>query len=261
MKKPRLHLENSRKIRDQNAGLMEPSGLACDARTGRLWTVNDGESRLFELDANGTVLSAIDLHASRGDYEGVAGLPNGHLAMVCEQRSKVVVVDPADGSIVVERRLSEMSGAEDLPSRLLDDEAGNDGLEGITFNPESGTLIALVERNPRLLIEIAADLSAVVFMRKLEPSSGIGTDGEDISGLAWDRHRRKLWIVSDTGRRIFLFDPVDGKATSRKLKRKGKSVKGAEGVAVSSDGETLFVVTDAGEKSRLLTYDIRFPPK
>jgi hypothetical protein len=50
------------------------------------------------------------------------------MALVCKRRSRIVVYDPASRSVVVERRLTEMSGAEDLPPRLLADEAGNDGL-------------------------------------------------------------------------------------------------------------------------------------
>jgi uncharacterized protein YjiK len=95
----------------------------------------------------------------------------------------------------------------------------------LTFDPRKGSFLALVERDPRLLIEIPADLRVLRSLRHLGADSGIETEGEDISGITWDQHRDTLWIASDTGRRVFLYDPRTGLATGRKLKRKGKPLK------------------------------------
>jgi uncharacterized protein YjiK len=71
MRKPRLQLRRSRKIRDREVGLKEPSGLACDPATGNLWTVSDSEMRLFELDERGVLQSALDIPSGRADFEGI----------------------------------------------------------------------------------------------------------------------------------------------------------------------------------------------
>ncbi|MGV6847310.1 MAG: SdiA-regulated domain-containing protein [Marinibacterium sp.] len=254
MKRPHLTLRSSVRIHDRKAGLTEPSGLSLDPDSGRLWTVSDGHRRLFEMDRKGRVRSVRKLSLKKSDPEGVTALSGGRVAVVCERRSRIAIFDRKTGRCLTAGRLPDMAGAGALPGGLRTGKAGRNGLEGITFNPTSGTFFAIGERSPRVLIEVSQDLDRVISVRRL--SAGFGPKSADISGLTWDPRRAAFWILSDTGRRVFLFDPRTGRVRGCRLMRKDKPVRNAEGVALSKDGKTLFVVADAGKKSRLLRYRI-----
>ncbi|MEM7321088.1 MAG: SdiA-regulated domain-containing protein, partial [Pseudomonadota bacterium] len=143
------------------------------------------------------------------------------------------------------------------------DNPPNKGLEGITVDPLSGTIFVVVEGRPRLLISISPDLSkildATLLSRELGFTSPHADDEDlDVSGLAWSAETSDLWIVSDTGRRGFIFDPAQRttKAFDLAYARDGetKTIKNAEGIALDEAGERLFILTDDGKKSRLFVF-------
>jgi hypothetical protein len=62
------------------------------------------------------------------------------------------------------------------------------------------------------------------------------------------------------GRRLFLYDMADDKAQGVDLmfqkENKLEELKNAEGVALNFGGDILFVVTDDGDESVLVSYEI-----
>jgi uncharacterized protein YjiK len=157
-----------------------------------------------------------------------------------------------------------MAGWEAAP-RALRDSDPRDGLEGIAVEAVTGNVFVVKERAPRLLLELTPDLARIRGALPLDAARGFADeetedDRLDVSGLAVDAGRGGLWIVSDTGARAFLLDFGTLQARSWPLLdgdgRKAKRIRNAEGVALSTDGRELSVVTDDGKRSRLYRYAI-----
>ncbi|MCA0873704.1 SdiA-regulated domain-containing protein [Seohaeicola saemankumensis] len=255
-----LSFVEARRIADPSAGFVEVSGLSLALGDG-FWSVSDDTARVFRLDAKG------DVHRKRSlpgetDLEGVAEDVNGHRVLAVREDTSEILSVSHDGTISRFALLS-MEGAQALAPYFISGD--NNGLEGIAVNPETGAVYVLKERHPRLLIELAPDLTRVLGALHLTPdigfvSSAAGEDQLDVSGLAWDTRRKGFWICSDTGEAVFFLDTSTMTARGWTLmdarKKKLEPVRNAEGVALSADGITLYVVTDDGKKSRLLTYRI-----
>jgi uncharacterized protein YjiK len=256
-----LRFVSSDKIADRSHDFTEVSGLSL-SENGGFWAVSDGAARLFSLDDAGKVQRKDSLRAMPG-LEGVAfDASGGRILAVREDTSEIL--DLAQDGRVTRHPILAMQGAGSLAEHFAATDA-NDGLEGITIDPETGTVFVVKEREPRLLIEISPDLTQVLGIVPLTGSAGFVSDGAkddrlDVSGLAWDGPRHGLWITSDTGQAIYFFCFATMKARGWALMReaggKSRRVENAEGVALSLDGQTIFIVTDDGIDSRLLTYRI-----
>jgi uncharacterized protein YjiK len=254
-----LRFAGSERIADRDHDFTEVSGLSL-ARDGGFWSVSDNAARLFRLDEAGQVQARTSLDAET-DLEGVAlDVAGGRILAVRESTTEILAF--ADDGRFVRHPLLSMEGAGLLAPRFSARDE-RDGLEGISVDPESGTVYVLKERRPRLLIEISTDLAAVRRVIPLTESAGFASDMADddrldVSGLAWDARRRGLWITSDTGKALYFFSldglQARGWALVEEAGENPGRVSNAEGVALSSDGKTVFVVTDDGKNSRLLTY-------
>lgn len=255
-----LSFVESRRIADPSAGFFEVSGLSL-ALGGGFWSVSDDSARVFRLDAKG------DVHRKRSlpgetDLEGVVEDITGNRILAVREDTSEILSVSHDGTISRFALLS-MEGARALTPYFASVE--DNGLEGIAVNSESGTVFVLKERHPRLLIELAPDLTRVLDVLHLTPEIGFVSaaadeDRLDVSGLAWDTRRNGFWISSDTGEAVYFLDASTRMARGWTLldakKKKLEPVRNAEGVALNEHGDTLYIVTDEGKKSRLLTYRI-----
>lgn len=256
-----LRFEHSEAIADRGHDFTEVSGLSL-ARDGGFWAVSDDTARLFRLDEAGKVRMKASLDADTG-LEGVAlDLAGGRIFAVREDTAEVLAFSDEGG--MTRHPLLSMAGAGVVAPYFSPNDA-RDGLEGISVDPDSGAVYVVKERRPRLLLEISPDLSQVRQVIALTGSAGFASDMADddhldVSGLAWDAGRRGLWITSDTGKALYFFSLETMQARGWALvDEAGGSpgrVSNAEGVALGADGQTLFVVTDDGRNSRLLTYRI-----
>lgn len=255
-----LSFVESRKIADPSAGFSEVSGLSLAAGDG-FWSVSDDTARVFRLGQKGEVNKKTSLPGDT-DLEGVVEDVAGQRVLAVREKTSEILSVSHDGTISRFALLS-MAGAQALVPYFTSGE--NNGLEGITLNPETGIVFVLKERHPRLLIEIAPDLNRVLGVLHLTPEIGFvstaaGEDHLDVSGLTWDGRRNGFWISSDTGEAVFFLDMSTMMARGWTLmdvrKKNLEPVHNAEGVALSADGDTLYVVSDDGKKSRLLTYRI-----
>lgn len=256
-----LRFESSKRIADHRHGFTEVSGLDLSL-DGGFWAVSDGTARIFHLDEKGRLRNKSSLDAEPG-LEGVAfDAADGRILAVREDTSEILEISQ-DGRLIRHSVLA-MEGASGLAPYFLANDA-NDGLEGITVDPDSGRVFVVKERTPRLLIEIAPDLAHVLRVMPLTAAAGF-TSGQaeddrlDVSGLAWDARRVGVWITSDTGQAIYFFNltTMQAKGWSLVDESKGKSrrVSNSEGVALSDDGHTVFIITDDGKESRLIEYRI-----
>lgn len=138
--------------------------------------------------------------------------------------------------------------------------------KGITVIPETDTVFVVKENHPRLLLELTGDLTTIRGALVLSAAMGVAQVGVadrdlDVSGIVYDTSRNALWITSDTGRAVYLFDTENKTATGFPLTWSNdgqtKPLKNAEGIAVSPNGQRLFVVTDDGPSSRFVAYAVR----
>lgn len=252
-------------FRDQTK-LKQPSGLALDEENQILWTVDDDKSRLFRLDLDGRSMGNLrimdgDDRADVDGLEGITLLPSGELAIVREDPNEVLIVDPKSGALLDRQSLKAIDRDKLAWLFFENDDSDNNGLEGIAFEPGSGKLLALKERQPRLLMKLAPDLDAVTSAQTLNKEDGfdapsVKDEKTDVSGIAVDAHRGLLWILSAEGAVVFAFDLVTERAMAIPLKWDQEPVKKAEGIAVNMTGDTMFVVTDDEPKSRFLKYRI-----
>jgi uncharacterized protein YjiK len=258
---------NTVAIHDPEEDFHEPSGLTLQPDTGHLWAVSDDEKRLFRLDLDGTIDPESVVDVGVKDFEGIAWMASGRLAVVRETDAEILIFEPGSAEPLLRRKVLEMENSSLIEA---DFEASGDqkGLEGITCVPDAGALFVVKEGKPRLLLEISQDLKRIVARHELSAERGFVADGIeddrlDVSGLCCDPHRAALWIVSDTGCCVFLYDPVRKRAMSAPLihgnGRKRKLLRNAEGVALDASGHRLFVVTDDRSRSKLATFDILGP--
>ncbi len=140
----------------------------------------------------------------------------------------------------------------------------NKGPEGIAADPEAGTVFIAIEGEPRVLLTLAPDLNEIVKATILSKDKGCASPKAndmdlDISGLAWSTHSNTLWMLSDTGKCVFVYNPKTETADRIDLKfhkSGGKAwVKNAEGIVVDETAQQLFVLTDDGKDSTLYRYE------
>lgn len=246
---------DSTRLHYREAGLTEPSGLSIRDDTS-FFVVSDDTSALFAVDAEGRIVSRLEIAPEVQDLEGIEYDPGRQrLLALSEKRRAIIDIDPDTGQTKTVHPISGITGGAGI-------HFGEDGPEGISIGVD-GDVHVLIEYPPRL-IRISPDLARVLDVLFLDPSTGFAsTDGRrlDGSGLANDQSRDALWILSDIGKAAFFrpasttafvrFDLVFADETGELTR-----VANPEGIAVSKDGKTLFIVTDDGKSSRLLRYAI-----
>ncbi|WP_425045325.1 SdiA-regulated domain-containing protein [Primorskyibacter sp. S87] len=253
------------KIRDEAAGYSEPSGLSMSSINGHLWSVSDAEAKLHLMTVGGDLVNAFRLPEGTGtDLEGVTARPDGAVLMLMEQDWSVSVLYPEDPPRIERLPLSAMRGFAEI-SPLLEGNPDNKGPEGIATDPETGAVYVSIEGQPRLLLTLSPGLDEILDALELKSDLGFvsphANDEElDVSGLAWSASSGLLWMLSDTGRRIFVFDPRENTVATIELEYekdgKTKSIRNAEGIALDEEAGRLFVLTDDGKKSRLFVFEM-----
>jgi len=262
---PQLTFVAAHKAYDHHSGFLEPSGLSWNQDETALMSVSDDTSRLFSLSAKGDVHDAIRIEKGLDDLEGVTwDAARARFLVVRERSSEIIEVDPLQPDKPVHHRLDAMEGF-DAIAAVFSGGSANKGLEGITVVPAAGEIWVVKENDPRLLIRLDAGLTRIAGVLRLTAAMGFVDDSVDdrtldVSGLSYDATREKVWITSDTGRRVFLFDPVAERASGYRLlwldEGKRRELHHAEGVAVSADGQRLFVISDDGHDSRIVEYGL-----
>ena len=259
-----LKLLESFEVRNKHKGYSEPSGLSPSSVEGLFWTVSDADAKLHLLTSSGELKNAFHLPETLGtDLEAVASRPDGSVLLLQERDWAITVLKPTT-PISLERILINRVRGFGRYAHLFHATPPNKGPEGITVDPETGTVFLAIEGEPRVLLTLAPDLNEIVNATVLSKDKGFASpkakDGElDISGLAWSPFSNRLWMLSDTGKCVFVFDPKTNTAERIDLKfRKSGDVrwiKNAEGIVIDEEAQRLFVLTDDGKESRLFVFE------
>ncbi|NOC85868.1 SdiA-regulated domain-containing protein [Ruegeria sp. HKCCD6428] len=253
------------KVADKSEGFSEPSGLSLSSAEGFLWSVSDAEPKLHLLGIDGALGNSFKLPSLKGsDLEGVAWRKDGSVLVLQETDRSILVVHPTDPIKLTTVPLATLKGYSDAAEMLVGNPL-NKGPEGITVDPDTGRVFVVIEGKPRLLLVLSPELTEIEEITPLDRESGfmsdrVNDDELDVSGLAWSASSGVLWILSDKGRQIFLYNPETRTAETIELTymKDGdrKVVKHPEGIALDEPNGLLYILTDDAEKSRLYVFDI-----
>ncbi len=262
---PGLTLIDSFKVADKSEGFSEPSGLSLSNAEGFLWSVSDAEPKLHLLGIDGTLGNSFKLPSLEGsDLEGVASRKDGSVLVVQETDRSILVVHPTNPVRLTTIPLTSLKGYSAAAEMLLGNPL-NKGPEGITVDPDTGRVFVVIEGQPRLLLVLSPELTEIDEIIPLYRESGfvsdrVNDDELDLSGLAWSPSSRSLWILSDKGRQIFIYNPEFKSVKSISLTftedGKQKEVKHPEGIALDETKGLLYILTDDAKKSRLYVFNI-----
>ncbi|MBT3143796.1 hypothetical protein DS909_14290 [Phaeobacter gallaeciensis] len=243
--------------------LKEPSGLDIQPNSQAFWIVSDDSAELFSVETPPARVDVVYPLAYEG-LEGVsAGWDEGIVLMVQEDTNAIVLIDERNSAASVRLPISKMKGYDAIAGHFEGSDT-NKGLEGIAVDRERRRIFVVKEGKPRLLVEISSDLSSITAHRKLKAKHGFLVPGLkdkklDISGLYYDRAQDALWMASDRGGSVFLYDLKSNRAVRLEIEYDGgetPDLKGIEGIALSNDHEVLYLVSDAGKESSLFTFRV-----
>jgi len=199
-----------------NLSFHEPSGLTFGPGKASLLTVSDTTNKIYEIDLSGKVIRNFSFKGK--DLEGITYNPDKNLiAVVEEKKLQVVLIDYDDGEELETYNLKISVGDE------------SNGLEGISYNHQSGRYYLVVEKNPGRLI-IWTPESGVIADDKL-------TFALDYSGIFCDVENAYLWIVSDESETLFKCD------TNRNVLMTF-DLPGSKYEGITIDQNILYVVND-----------------
>ena len=251
-------------IRNESAGLTEPSGLTISRDGMTLWTVSDDTRTVFKLDIDGKLIKGASFPVGHVGFEGISLDVTGNYLYVVQEGGNILAKYSLQTKhLILSVRLSKLKGYEQV-ERFFSSDDKNKGLEGVTVHTHTGDLFLLKEAHPGLLMEITPDLTKLVAFRKLSKKRGfrdhnLNHRAIDYSGIAYDSTRDAFWIVSDKAQRIYLYSWEENSVlfdqAIKFVKGSGmKLVRKAEGVAYDSVRDRLYIVSD--ETAHLYVYDI-----
>jgi uncharacterized protein YjiK len=203
-----------------NPTFYEASGLGLSNGQNALWSISDGELKVYKLNLNGTSAgSFVPTPVNTGstvtsvDFEGVTFAPpppgnlDDHFIYVANEAANAILpVNYSTQKYYAQARLSNMSGYTTVDcaggGKVASEFSGSDansGLEGITWD---GTYFYVIkEKDPGLIIKVSANLTTILACKVLSLPSA--TDYSDIS---YDPTRDLFWIASDEAENVYLYN-------------------------------------------------------
>ncbi len=201
---------------DHRLHVDEPSDLAF--ADGRLYTVSDRHSNIYEIDDDGDVKDTIGVRGT--DLE----------ALAIDDEGRFHIADESSGKIW---RLDE-SGDRDEEIELDDVDDGNSGIEGLAFD-DDGHLFVAKEKDPARIYEIDED-GEVVDVKRIDFA-------DDLSALAFNPDDGHLYALSDEEHSLYRLDTDLRRKTTWRL-----PIEHPEGIAFDDDGSTVYIASDSEER-------------
>lgn len=227
----------------------ETSAITFNWDTGTLFVIGDEGLAIVEVTTVGQVVSSMTLTHSAlppsglgWDTEGLTYVGGGAFLIADEKSQDVFRVDYAAGGSV---NLSS------LDSLSLGPSVGNIGLEGVSYEPSTGLLFGVKEKDPQLVYE-ASNLNfaagTVTVTNPFNPAAlGLGDLAEiqvlsGVTALVGTPDASHLLILSQESREIFEVDRVTGEKYSQYHLSSSVFGTQAEGLTVDSAGNIYVAV-------------------
>ena len=223
-----LNLVNSYSISDD---VSEPSGLTYDKINNQLFTVSD-TGDIYRLSITGNLLDTYNLS---GDLEGIStyNTPNTLLVAI-EDTYQIIEYNYVTGNST--SHTMEYENQEDPGS----------GIEGVTYNSNTGEIYFLNEKEPGALIVANSNFN-VTDEYEL-------TYAGDYSASYYVEETNELWLGSDNSSTIYKCNTDGSVIESFEMNIDGDELDKLEGIAIDYDNQLLYIVTDGG--GELLVYQI-----
>lgn len=200
--------------------IAEPSGLAF-AGNGMLYCVSDNSGKIYLINTKGETIETLSFTGS--DLEAVAIDAQNQEIFVASEKLPTISKITLSGELI-ESHIVELTYTDK-----------NSGIEGLTINTSSGTLLALNEKNPGLILEYDAAFNLI---RKI--TLDIASDYSDI---CYFESRQELWILSDEQQKIMRCD-LNGNL----LEEYVINVYQPEGLAIDEQNGIIYIASDSSEK-------------
>ncbi len=203
------------------------SGLSLSSSPDILYAVSDNSGNVFKITTTGKRLSTFLTNCT--DLEGVAVNLTDNSIWIIEERNRKAIQLNQQGE-----KLKTISVPVDVYYE-------NNGIEGISINPENEHLFILNEKNPGQLIEID-NKGTLIASKSLFFAS-------DYSGIFINDTGTEMWIISDEASKIFKCN-----MQAEVIEEYSIGIYDAEGIAVDVINEIIYVVSDSNKK--LYLYDL-----
>lgn len=195
--------------------ITEPSDLALSYDKKSLWTVSDNTGNIYQLDLNGSRIKELQINGN--DPEGITVINDQVLLVVFEKKNEVAFYD---------------TSGRKLKSEGLDLEEGFVvGLEGITYNKNTGRYYVVNEKEPMAVLELDDNFNQI--------DSKVLTFSSDLSGIFYEENEDVYWIISHESKLVGKFDKY-----FNLLKSYPVPLQQGEGVAIDQVNKLIYLVSD-----------------
>ena len=213
------------------------SGVALRPQTGTYLLVVNNPPQIVEITPEGDTVRTIEL-AGFEDTEGITWISGSTFAVVEERRRRICVFSIPDDATVV-----EYEGVEKI---LVDpEEAGNQGIEGLCYDPVGRRFLAVKEKDPRRIYEIPYPWEGEGPPPVAQPwdIEENGLDCSDLSGIAYHEATGSLLILSHESGCVVACTPEGGELARLSLSAGSAGLDAdvlqAEGIAVDAEGRLI----------------------
>ncbi len=218
------------------AVIKEPSDLCYGFSGNSLFTVDDNSGKIFELDLKGNLVKTFPY--SFGDLEGICIDEKTKNIYISEERSRFIIRLDQNGA-----PLDTIRGTKSgVPA---DDE--NHGFEGITLHGD--TLYIVNQENPGMYLKYNRTTEDWIAGNLSVGKQSNGKEGS-YSGLYYDTADNTLWLLCSKSQKIIHcdlnFNVLDTVVLPAEIEK-------PEGITVSGDHTTIWLVTDNKPNSKFYT--------
>src|SRR5262245_39993420 len=137
----------------------EVSGVTYDWDTDTLFVVGDGGTSVVQVTKTGQLVDSMTLATGGSpqgtefyDTEGITYVGGGKFVFVEERDRRVVLFTYAAGTTLTRAATRTVT---------LGTFAGNEGIEGLTWDPQTSGFVAVKETNPQGIFQTGVDFSAL----------------------------------------------------------------------------------------------------
>jgi uncharacterized protein YjiK len=219
----------------------EASAVTWNWDSDTLFVLGDEGETLVQVTKTGQLVDSMSLSGFR-DTEGLTYIGSGRFVITEERRQQAFLLTYAGGGSASTTSLQMAQ----LGPLLGDGDSGNVGIEGISYDPRTGTFVFVKEKSPQGVSQASIDFpngsasTSALFSPALLGLNDLsdvqimatGVDGADADNLLiYSQESRRLLEVDRTGSVLSMF-------------QLGTNFGSAEGVTMDGEGN-IYIVDEA----------------